>query len=224
MNSSHRIRAGLTCALLILATSGCAASADGEAAEGRVVDANTGEPIAGVWVFEAVPAERLAADVRRFGRVREQQTDEDGRFRFEPVGRGFLERLFSEPKPPRYHVYHESYGFVWGRAEAGRIEISLFNSNPQYQDALLFCTSKEEDLLRERVRSLHCPPARPELFADGSPRTRGAHDARGDRTGVWRFYREDGSVIAEGWFVGGAATGNWVYRPKPASADSREID
>lgn len=205
-----------TCAVALLPATGIAS----EAVTGRVVDAATGEPIPNAWVFEAVRAERLAADVRHFRRVREVQTDADGRFRFEPAPQSLLSRLrarFSSAPPPRYHVYHPSYGLVWGREDAGTIRLDLRNAHLRQMDAKTLCVSEETDALHERVQSLACPPARPDEFANGRPRAEGELDRRGRRTGEWTFYREDGSTRARGRYVDGGAAGEWKYPPPPPS-------
>lgn len=196
---------------------GTAAATEGDGATGRVVDAQTGEAIVGAAVFEALPAERRAADVRRFDDVRVTESDAAGRFRFPPRNDGWLAALFSSRRAPRYHVYHESYGLVWGREAAGRIELSLRDAHLRSADAGRLCRSREEDVLHVTVRARHCPPARPELFPDGRPRATGALDARGRRTGPWRFLREDGSLRARGHYVDGAAAGDWVFPPIPRS-------
>ncbi|MEM9175811.1 MAG: hypothetical protein AAGC67_11300 [Myxococcota bacterium] len=217
MSSMPRMRAGLACLLFPLAATGLARAEDAKAVEGRVIDANTREPIANVSVFEAVPGERLAADVRRFARVREALTDEDGRFRFEPVSRGWFDSLFSsEERAPRYHVYHESYGLTWRREEAGQIELSLRDTHLRYLDAARLCRVDESDLLHARVQERHCPPADPERFANGAARWKGAVDGQGRRKGFWKYYREDGSLIAVGRFFGGAAKGGWEFHRRPA--------
>ena len=184
-----------------------------ETETGRLVDADTGEPIADAWVFEVVPAERRGADVRRFSRVRETRTDAQGRFRFEPLSSGFFSALFSSKRAPRLHAYHPSYGLVWGRGTPSTIELSLREAYLRKSDAHNLCVARQADALHERIRSLACPPARPDLFPDGRPRAEGRLDPAGRRTGWWTYYREDRSVIARGRFEAGAATGQWEFRP-----------
>ena len=215
IRASRPARSAALAAALLLAAS--PALADDPSASGTVLDSRTGEAIVGAWVFEAVPGERRGSDVRRFERVRETRTDERGRFHFAPETRGWVARLFSHATPPRYHVYHERYGLVWGREGAGRIELSLRDAHLRSADASQLCGTQESDALHARVRARHCPPAQPDRFADGRPRATGAVDDRGRRSGPWRFFREDGSLLAEGQYVAGAASGRWVFHPRPGT-------
>lgn len=198
----------------LMLAAGMASPTEGDGATGRVVDAQTGEAIVGAAIFEAIPEERLSADVRRFDDVRVTQSEADGRFRFPPRKRGAFTWFFSSERAPRYHVYHESYGLVWGREGAGRIELSLHDAHLRSADARRLCQSREEDELHVTVRARACPPARPDRFADGRPRATGTVDARGRRTGPWRFFREDGSLHAQGSYVDGAADRSWVFHPR----------
>ena len=199
-----------------------AAAEEATAVTGRVVDANTGEPIEGAWVFQTVPADRLVADVRRFERVRETQTDAEGLFRFEPEIPGLLDSLlsyfFSPPRPPRYHTYHDSYGLLWGREAAGTIELSLRDSYLRIQEAMTLCGGRGDDAFHTRIVTLVCPPARPDLFPNGKRRATGEFDKKGRRAGPWQFYREDGSIIAAGQYSVGGPVTHWRYFPR-AEAD-----
>jgi len=208
-------------AMIVVAavTSIDAAAEEATAITGRVVDANTGEPIEGAWVFQVVPADRLVADVRRFERVREAQTDAEGRFRFESEAPSLLDSLLSyfssPPRPPRYHTYHDSYGLLWGRQAAGTIELSLRDSFLHIQEAMTLCGGRGDDAFHTRVTTLACPPARPDLFPNGKRRAIGDLDKEGRRAGPWQFYREDGSIIAAGQYAGGGPVTNWRYFPRP---------
>ena len=207
----------LACVSLLL--TGPAALA-GEAVTGLVLDANTAEPIEYAWIFEAVPEATRGADVRTFGAVRIVSTNARGEFLFESARRSWVDSLlhpFRSTTPARYHFYHPSYGLLWGReAENGRVSFkpSLRDAHLRIADAEQFCVSgAKQDPLRNKVRSLACPPGRAARYADGSPRAQGEFDAQGRRTGRWTFFREDGSVIASGEYDAGAATGEWGFHP-----------
>ena len=102
---------------------------------------------------------------------------------------------------------------VWGREHAGRIVLNLRDAHLRLDDATRLCRSDATDPLHSRVRLLHCPPARPDVLENGHARATGPLDDRGRRTGAWRFFRDDGSLLAEGAYQAGAATGEWVFHP-----------
>ena len=226
-----RWRAG-GAALVIALLAGDSVGAD---VAGLVIDRDTGEPIEGAFVFQAVPAASRAADVPRFARVEVARSDARGVFAFPDPSEASMLSLawwrawLSSSRPPRYHAYHPSYGLVWGReATDGRVRIalSLRDAHLRSRDARALCVGARpgapevdapiDDALRETVRRAACPPADPDRFANGRARATGEVDARGRRHGPWRFYRADGSLRAEGHYHAGAATGEWVFHPRPA--------
>ena len=187
-----------------------------EAVSGQAVDLDTGQPIAGAWIFEAVARGSRAADVRHFASVRVARADDAGRFAFTPRPRSWFSLLRPEPEK-RYHFYHPNYGLLWGRAaKAGRVQIraSLRESHLRQADAAQLCPNRNErDPLREKIHRLACPPADPLSYPDGTPRAVGPYDERARRIGHWTFFRSDGSVVAQGHYDAGAAIGEWSFYP-----------
>ena len=197
----------------LMLAAGTASPTEGDGATGRVVDAQTGEAIVGAAIFEAIPEEHLSADVRRFDDVR---VTERGR-RTVPIPApqawrihlvllertcASLSRLSRELRPRL-----GTGGGGTDRAVSTRRAPAIGRRTPALP-------SREEDELHVTVRARACPPARPDRFADGRPRATGTVDARGRRTGPWRFFREDGSLHAQGSYVDGAADRSWVFHPR----------
>ncbi|MEZ4289647.1 MAG: hypothetical protein R3E53_03550 [Myxococcota bacterium] len=221
-DATRRTRAGLIC-LLVVTGLACAperGADSGGAVRGHFRDADTGEPIAGAMVFEVSTRGAGGADLLRIARLRTARTDADGRFDFPPSAAmpGLTPRY-----GPRYDAWHASYGLIRGReASEGTVELraSLRDAHLRQADAAALCAVRDRDELTRRIAELACPPARPDLLADRTPRARGALDAQGRRDGDWVFLREDGSVIAEGRYEAGAAIGTWRFHPPAArSAD-----
>ena len=218
-------RTGFRVLLLLSMVLGSLVAATPSAAEpglvrGVALDANTGEPIAGAWIFAVVPGESRRADVRKFERVRRIETDAEGSFEFPPAETGVVDHVFSffsTPRAERFHFYHPNYGLVWGReAQDGSVTIkpSLRDAHLRQEDAKTMCLGRwAADEMRETVRSYVCPPADPTVYPNGRARAEGALDRQGRRTGPWIFRREDGSIQAVGVYEAGGAVGEWGFHP-----------
>ena len=179
---------------------------------GSARDADTNEPIEGAWIFEVERAKASGADVLRVKSARMTRSAADGSFRFDaPSGL----RLFGPDYPAQYLFYHPSYGLLRARAEKNphevRLRPSLRDAHLRQADAIAFCTNPARDDMARKMIELACPPDLPGRFTNGQPRAQGAVDDRDRRTGLWTFFRADGSVVARGEYRMGAAVGDWRF-------------
>lgn len=224
----HRCRAGLAIFSLALCMS-CAPALHATADDtiiGSARDADTDEPIAGAWIFETQRRTSSGADVARVARARISQSDAEGRFSFDKVSDGFWGFSFGRRRKPRYEFYHPSYGLVRVRVGSdGRsvtLRPSLRDAHLRQADAAAFCNQNAADEMSKKMREIACPASRAANFGDGSPRATGAVDERGRREGPWTFFREDGSVIAQGDYRSGGAIGRWRFYTPESTVDHQE--
>lgn len=188
------------------------------AARGRVLDADTGEPIRGAEVFQWYRGSGPSDASRPVYHSRWTSTDEDGRFGFEralsPSPRMWLLRTYG----PSYGFYHPSYGLVHGGAAGteGTLTLrgSLRDSALRLADLAPYCRGERDGRGARHLAEIACPPDARRAWPDGTPRTRGHVDERGRRTGVWTFYYENGGVAARGTYRDGAAVGRWEFRDR----------
>ena len=185
---------------------------------GIAADADTGEPIAGSYMFEVIPGEAQRADILNFSGVRSRRTNAAGAFQFQadpPSITGRMWNWLSPPRTRRFHFYHPNYGLIWGREEKDgqvRIEASLRDAHRRQADAAELCGARRAaGELRETIRGIVCPPKTPERYANGEPCAEGPLDSKGRRKGQWIFRKEDGSIAAIGQYESGTAVGEWRF-------------
>jgi len=214
------MRPGSTAVFLALwlAASGAAAGPFVlEAASGRVVDEDTGEPIEGAHVIEGWQGGGRFGEPQDAIHARFATTGPDGRFAFAREWAG-LRLWLSGGYGPVYGFYHPSYGLVREspRRASGDggllLQGSLRRSHLRRDAVRAYCHGRhEDDAAAERIREIACPVEAHDTWPTGVPRWRGERDARGRRTGTWTFLRADGSVMARGAYRAGGAVGDWEF-------------
>lgn len=221
-------------ALLVLASPACAPAAGPfvlEAASGRVVDEDTGEPIPEATVIEWYQGAGRFGGPQPSYHARFARTDDEGRFSFEREIAPSLRMWALETYGPRYGFYHPSYGLESetprrvssgsgtrdeeaGRAhaEALRLEGSLRRAHLRLDALQPYCAGRrEDDAAAEHLREIACPLEAHATWPSGVPRAEGPRDARGRRTGEWTFRYASGRVAARGSFRAGGAVGDWEF-------------
>lgn len=209
-------RAGLVVAAVLLA--GCVPSLGPcvlEGMSGRVVDRDTGEPIAGATVIEWWRGAGRMGGPPPEVHARSAKSDEQGRFVF-PSGPAPGPRLwFTKTYGPSYSFYHPSYGLEHGGEPRPGEDLvlrgSLQDSAARLADLAPYCRGEHQGKGAQRLAEAACPPGAHAAWPNGTPRTRGATDAQGRRTGIWTFLYEDGSVAARGPYLDGAPSGDWEF-------------
>jgi hypothetical protein len=133
------------------------------AVEGRLIDQESREPIAGAQIFQVYRGGGAPGTDPRAYYSRWTQTDARGRFVFvseiAPSARMWLLKTYG----PRYDFYHPEYGLVRGpttdEAEVV-LEGSLDQAEQRRMDLQVFCSSTDDDPGSRRLREIACP--RPE--------------------------------------------------------------
>jgi len=186
-----------------------------EGAGGRVVDRDTGEPIAGATVIERwLGAGRMGGPQPEV-HARSTQSDAQGGFAF-AAGPAPGPRLwFTKTYGPSYSFYHPSYGLEHGgEAPAGEelvLRGSLRDSAARLADLAPYCRGEHEGRGARRLAEVACPLDAHATWPNGSPRTQGETDPQGRRTGIWTFHHQDGSLAARGEYRAGAPVGAWEF-------------
>jgi hypothetical protein len=186
-----------------------------DGARGRVVDRDTGEPIAGATVIEWWRGAGRMGGPQPEVYARSATSDAEGRFGFEreraPGPRLWLTKTYG----PSYSFYHPSYGLEHGGEPRAGEELvlrgSLQDSAARLADLAPYCRGEHEGPGARRLAEVACPPAAHAAWPDGTPRTQGETDPQGRRTGTWTFHYEGGSLAARGGYVGGAPTADWEF-------------
>jgi hypothetical protein len=133
------------------------------AVDGRLVDRESREPIAGAEVFQVYfGAGAPGADPRVYT-SRWTQTDARGQFAFgseiSPSARMWILKTYG----PRYDFYHPEYGLVRGpTTETAEVvlEGSLEQAEQRRMDLRVLCSSSADDPESRRLREIACPRPR----------------------------------------------------------------
>lgn len=187
-----------------------------DAAEGRVRDRDTGEPLRDAEVIEWYRGAGRMGGPQPELYARFARSDAGGRFAF-PRQTAWSARLWLlKSYGPAYSFYHPSYGLEHGarRSPASDellLEGSLRDSAARLEALAPWCRGEHEGRGARRIAELACPPREHERWPDGTPRARGDVDARGRRIGTWTFFYEDGTVAARGRYQDGAPLGAWEH-------------
>ena len=159
--SAVRFRALLVFALLVPA--GCVPSPGPvrlAAVEGRLIDRESGEPIAGAEIFQIYRgAGAPGADPRVYS-SRWTQTDARGHFVFGSEVSFSARMWILRTYGPRYDFYHPEYGLVRGpTTEEAEVVLqgSLEQVEQRRMDLQVFCSSIADDPGSRRLRELACP-------------------------------------------------------------------
>ena len=131
-----------------------------EAAEGRVLDADSGRPIAGAEVIEGYRGAG-GGDVAAHYHARWVTTDERGRFalprELSPSLRMWLLRTYG----PDYSFYHPSYGLEHGARTAADGSLELRGSTRQaeqrHQNLWPICRGERDDPGARHLARIACP-------------------------------------------------------------------
>lgn len=186
-----------------------------EAARGRVVDRDTGEPIADATVIEWWRGAGRMGGPQPEVHARVRKSDAEGRFAFESARAPGPRLWFTKTYGPSYSFYHPSYGLEHGgEARAGEdlvLRGSLRDSAARLADLAPYCRGEPEGAGARRLAEAACPQGAHATWPDGAPRVRGETDPQGRRTGIWTFHYEDGSLAARGEYRGGAPVGAWEF-------------
>lgn len=131
------------------------------AVDGRLVDRDSREPIAGAQIFQVYRgAGAPGADPRVYG-SRWTQTDARGHFVFGSEISPSARMWFLKTYGPRYDFYHPQYGLVRGpTTEAAEVvlEGSLDQAEQRLMDLQVFChSSTADDPASRRLRGIACP-------------------------------------------------------------------
>lgn len=188
-----------------------------EAASGRVVDEDTGEPIPEATVIEWILGAGSFGGPQPAYHARFATTDGEGRFAFEREFVWSPRLWFLRTYGPRHGFYHPSYGLETETprpAQGGGLvlEGSLRRSHLRLDALRPYCAGRrEDDAAAERLREIACPLEAHDTWPGGVPRAEGRHDDQGRRTGPWTFRHADGSVAARGAYREGGAVGDWEF-------------
>jgi hypothetical protein len=186
-----------------------------EEASGRVVDRDTGEPIAGATVIERWRGAGRMGGPQPDVHARVAKSDAEGRFVFVRSGARNPRLWFTKTYGPTYDFYHPSYGLEpGGEARPGEelvLRGSLRDSAARLAELPPYCLGRREGALARRLVEAACPLEAHATWPDGTPRARGETDPQGRRTGIWTFHREDGSLAARGGGRVGAPVGAWEF-------------
>jgi len=193
-----------------------------DAARGRVVDEDTGEPIPDARVIQWWHGAGAMGEPAPSLHARLAVSDERGRFAFERALAPSPWMWVSRTYGPTYGFYHPSYGLETGtprRVEtpgahepALVLQGSLRRSHLRLAEVRAYCHGRREgDAAAPRLREIACPLEAHEVWPTGVPRAEGERDARGRRTGTWTFHYADGSVAARGAYRAGGAVGEWTF-------------
>lgn len=187
-----------------------------DAAQGRVVDRDTGEPIPGALVIEWWRGAGRMGGPQPVYHARFAETDAAGRFAFERAYAPSVRMWTLRTYGPSYGYYHASYGLVRGAdgpAAGGEIALagSLRDSAARFAEIEPLCGGRADDDWERALARAACPLAAHERYASGIARAEGELDALGRRTGVWIFRYEDGRPAARGAYDQGGPAGPWRY-------------
>lgn len=192
-----------------------------EAARGRVVDQDTGEPIRGAEVVQWYRGAGTPGDEQPRYYARWTQSDPEGRFAFERAFAPSLRMWLLKTYGPSYSFYHPNYGLERGartEAHSGGDELvmrgSLRRSAQALAEVAVLCRRPGADRGARHLAEVACPLEHHTTYPDGQPRAVGPRDSQGRRTGIWSFYYEDGSLAARGEYEAGAAVGRWEFRDR----------
>jgi len=188
------------------------------AAQGRVVDEDTGEPLAGALVVEWWQGGGRFGEPQHGVHARFAETGPDGRFAL-PRRLAGPRLWLSSVDGPVYGFLHPSYGLVRespralpGDADGLLLAGSLRRSHLRLDELRPYCFGRrEEDAAARRIVETACPIDAHVTWPTGVPRREGPRVAQGRRTGTWTFRRADASVIARGAYRAGGAVGDWSF-------------
>jgi hypothetical protein len=186
-----------------------------EAASGRVVDRDTGEPIAGAEVVEWIRGAGRMGGPQPELHARFATSDAEGRFAFERAFAPGPRLWFSKNYGPSYSFYHPSYGLIHGGEPGSAAQIvlrgSLRDSAARLADLPPYCRGEHPGAGARHLAAVACPPEAHASWPDGTPRASGELDPQGRRTGIWTFHYERGAPAARGEYRSGAPTGVWEF-------------
>lgn len=127
--------------------------------EGRLVDRESREPIAGAEIFQIYRGGGAPGADPRIYHSRWTRTDGEGRFFFastlSPSARMWLLATYG----PRYDFYHPAYGLVRGPStDAARLTLqgSLDDASQRRMDLQVFCSSRADDAGSRHLREIAC--------------------------------------------------------------------
>lgn len=130
------------------------------AVEGRLIDRQSREPIAGAHVFQVYRGAGAPGGEPKVYHARWTQTDARGSFVFAsevaPSARMWILKTYG----PRYDFYHPEYGLVRGPATEEPevvLEGSLDQAEQRRMDLQVFCSSTADDPESRRLRAIACP-------------------------------------------------------------------
>jgi hypothetical protein len=134
------------------------------AAHGRVVDAESGAPVAGAEVIEWYRGAGAFAGPQPVYHARWATSDSDGRFAFgatcAPSPRMWLLKTYG----PDYSVYHPRYGLQHGARREGDslvLAASLARAEQARADLAPICRGERDDPGARHLAGLACPPSAP---------------------------------------------------------------
>lgn len=132
------------------------------AVEGRLIERESREPIAGAHVFQVYHGAGVPGADPRVYSSRWTQTDARGHFVFGSEISLSARMWILKTYGPRYDFYHPEYGLVRGPT-TGDAEVLLEGSIEQAEqrrmDPQVFCSSTADDPASRRLREIACPRA-----------------------------------------------------------------
>lgn len=186
-----------------------------DAAQGRVRDRDTGEPLRGAEVIEWYRGAGRMGGPQPELHARWARTDTEGRFAFSRELAWNARLWLLKSYGPSYSFYHPSYGLEHGARRAAEggllLEGSLRDSALRLEALAPWCRGEHEGAGARHLAEAACPPDAHAAWPDGTPRASGETDARGLRVGTWTFHYEDGMLAARGEYRAGAPRGAWEH-------------
>jgi hypothetical protein len=153
---------------------------------GQVQDRDTGEPVPGVAITLSYRARDFFGGTTSLYHSDVVESDADGGFVIDGHVTPSVRMWLLATDGPFVYAHHPVYSVDRGK-----------------HDDMSGAWRFEATLLTGRV-------VEESVYANGQPRFEGEMNA-GGRNGLWVFYREDGTVTAQGQYEGGNAVGRWDW-------------